>query len=96
MVPHLVNRCQRNCGDKLFPADKEDYHLVKSRGRINFMKQGEMESRHCPLYIHFKAECLKEYARPIHDVYYEAFPFSEITFGNYVHLPDYQRSKSLP
>ena len=82
MVPRLVNRCQGNCGDKLFPADKEDYLVVKSRGRISFMnKQGEMDSKLCPLYIHFKAECLKEYARRIHDVHYEAFPFSEITFG---------------
>ena len=81
MVPRLVNRCQGNCGDKLFPADKEDYLVVRSRGRINFMnKQGEMDSKLCPLHIHVKAECLKEYARRIHDVHYEAFPFSEITF----------------
>ena len=39
-----------------------------------------MGSKYCPLYIHFKAECLKEYARPMNDVHYEAFPFSEITF----------------
>ena len=44
-------------------------------------KQGKMYSKYCPLYIHFKAECLKEYARRIHDVHYEAFPFSEIMFG---------------
>ena len=82
MVPRLVNRCQGNCGYKLFPVGKEDYLVVKSRGRISFMnKQGEMDSKLCPLYIHFKAECLKEYARRIHDVHYEAFPFSEITFG---------------
>ena len=56
--------------------------MVKSRGRISFMnKQGEMDSKLCPLYIHFKAQYLKEYARRIHDVHYEAFPFSEITFG---------------
>ena len=82
MVPRLVNRCQGNCGDELFPADNEDYVVVKSRGCISFMnKQGEMDSKLCPLYIYFKAECLKEYARRIHDVHYEAFPFSEITFG---------------
>ena len=81
-VPRLVNRCQGDCGDKLFPVEKEYYLVVKSRGRISFMnKQGEMDSKLCPLYIHFKAECLKEYARRIHDVHYEAFPFSEITFG---------------
>ena len=44
-------------------------------------EQGEMDSNYSPLYIHFKAECLKEYARRIHDVHYEAFPFSEIMFG---------------
>ena len=79
IVPRLVNRCQGNCGDKFFPADKEDYLVVKSCGRISSMnRQGEMDSK---LYIHFKAECLKEYARRVHDVHYEAFPFSEITFG---------------
>ena len=83
LVPRLVNRCQGNCcGDKLFPADKEDYLVVKSRGCISFMnKQGEMDSKYYSLYIHFKAECLKEYAERIHHVHYEAFTFSEITFG---------------
>ena len=82
MVLRLVNRCQGNCGYKLFPVGKEDYLVVKSRGRISFMnKQGEMGSKYCPLYIHLKAECLKEYARRRYDVHYEAFPFSEIAFG---------------
>ena len=82
VVPHLVNRCQRNCGYKLFPMGKEDYLVVKSRGHISFMnKQGEMVSKYCPLYINFQAECLKEYAQRIHNVHYEAFPFSEIWFG---------------
>ena len=41
LVLRLVNRCEENCGDKLFPADKEDYLVVKSRDRIIFMnKQG--------------------------------------------------------
>ena len=38
MVPRLVNRCQVNCGDKLFPADKEDYLVMKLRACIGFMK----------------------------------------------------------
>ena len=77
----MVNRCQGNRGDKLFLADKEDYLVVKSHGRISFLnKQGEMDSKLCPPYIYFKAECLKEYARRILDVHHEAFPFSEITF----------------
>ena len=55
---------------------------MKSGGRISFMnKQGEMDSKYCPLYIHFKAECLKEYARRLHNVHFEAFPFAEIMFG---------------
>ena len=66
----------------MFQTNKEDDLLVKSLGSISFMnKQGEMDSKLCPLYIHFKAECLKEYARRIHDVHCEAFPFSEITLG---------------
>ena len=82
MVPRLVNQCQRICGDKLFPADKEDQLVVKSRGRISFMnKQGKMDSKYSPLYIHLKAEILKEFIRRIHEVHYEDFPFSEIMFG---------------
>ena len=70
MVPRLANWYQENCGDKLFPADKEDYLVVKSRGRISFMnKQGKMDSKYSPLYIHFKAETFKEFARRIHDVH---------------------------
>ena len=94
MVPHLVNRCHGNCGDKLFPAGKEDYLVVKSRGRISFMNnQDEMDSKYCPLYIHFKAECLKEYTRRIHDVHYEACPFSENTFGKdtFARLPEKEK-----
>ena len=82
MVPRLVNRCQENCGDTLFSADKEDYLVVRSRGRTSVMNnQGEMGSKYCPLYIHFKAGHLKEYALRIHNVHYEAFPFPEIRFG---------------
>ena len=41
MVPRLVNRFQENCGDKLFPADKKDYLVVKSRGRISLMNKAK-------------------------------------------------------
>ena len=61
---------------------KENYLVVKSRSCISFLnKQGEIDSKYCPLYIHFKAECLKEHAQHIHGVHYEAFPFPEIMFG---------------
>ena len=50
--------------------DKEDYLTVKSRGHMGFMnKQGEMDSKCCPLCIHFKVEYLKEYAQRIHDLH---------------------------
>ena len=62
MVLCLVNWCQGNCRDKLFLADKEDYFVMKSRGCISFMnKQGKMDSKYFPLYIHSKANCLKKY-----------------------------------
>ena len=89
VVPRLVNRCQGNCGDRLFPADKKDYLEVNSRVHISFMnKQGEMDSKLCPLYIHFKAGCLKEYARRI----YTTKPsLSQKLRLEKIHLPDYQR-----
>ena len=52
--------------------------------------QCKIDSKYCPLYIHLKVECLKEYVQRIHDVHYEAFPFSEITFRK-AYLLDYQR-----
>ena len=62
--------------------DKEHYLVDKSRGHISFMNnQGEMDSKYCALYIYLKAECLKVYAQRMHNVHYESFPFSEITFG---------------
>ena len=55
--------------------------MVMSRGRISFMnKQSKIDSEYSPLYIHFKAEILKEFSRRIHDVHCETFPFLEIMF----------------
>ena len=55
----LVKRCQGSCRNMLFLTGKEDYLVVKSRARISFMsKHGKMDSKCCPPYIHFKAECL--------------------------------------
>ena len=63
MVPCLVNQCKGICGISYF-------RRIKSHGRISFMnKQGEMNSKYCPLYINFKAKYLKEYARRTHDVH---------------------------
>lgn len=47
MVLHLVNRCQENCGDKLFP-DKKDYFVVKSHDGISVMDK-QMDLECCPL-----------------------------------------------
>ena len=93
MVPRLVNRCQGNYGDKLFLVGKEDYLVVKSRGRIRISfgnKQGEMDSKYCPLHIHFKAECFKN----THGVYmmYTTKPsLSRKLCLEKTYLPDYQR-----
>ena len=82
MVHGLVHQCQGNCRYKLSPADKGDYLVMKTRVCISFInKQCKMDSKLCPLYIHFKAECLKEYTRQMHDVLCQASPFSETTFG---------------
>ena len=62
LVPRVVERCQGNCGIKLKPADNRDYLLVKSHGPSTYMVKGESRTRYGPQYIHFKADCLKEYA----------------------------------
>ena len=91
MVLRLVNRCQGNCGDKLFPADKEGYLVVKLRGRISFMnKQGEMDSKYCPLSIISMLNALKN----THGVYvmYTTKPsLSRELRLEKTHLPDYKR-----
>ena len=59
-----VHWYKENCGDKLFSVDKEDYLVFKPRGRVSFMtSQGETVSKYCPLYMHFRTECLKAYLR---------------------------------
>lgn len=76
MLPRLVNRCQGNCTEKLFPADKEVYLVSKSRKRVSFVSNhGKVDSKYCPLYIYFKAEYPKKYERHIHDIHYDVFPF---------------------
>ena len=75
MVPRLVDRRQGNCGEKLLPADEQDYLLVKSLGRSNFFYKGENKSKYGPQYIHFKNDCFKEYAHFKHKMHYGEFLF---------------------
>ena len=94
LLLHLVNRCQENCCDKLFP-DKKDYLVVKSHDGISVMDK-QMDSECCPFYIHFKTECLKEYTRCVHDVHHKAFSFLEITFGKDTLVRLQEEVKVLP
>ena len=71
LVPRQVERCQGNCGNKL--------KLVKSHGPAFYSVKGESRTKYGPQYIHFKNDCLKEYAHLKHDVKYEKFPLSIIT-----------------
>ena len=80
-VRRKVERCQRSCGVKLWPVDESnnDYLLVKSFGTSTFMVKGESRFKYGPQYIHFQSDCLKEYTRRKHDIFYEVFPFCEMT-----------------
>ena len=55
--------------------------LCWSHVSVLWISKAKWAQKYYPLYIHFKAECLKEYARRLHNVHYEAFPFVEIMFG---------------
>ena len=45
---------------KAISCIRDSYYIFLGT-TISFMnKEGEMDSKHCPRYIHFKAECLKE------------------------------------
>ena len=79
LVPRQVERCQSNCGNKLKSSDNGDYLLVKSHGPSSYSVKGESRAKYGPQYIHFKNDCLKEYAHLKHDVKYEKFPLSIIT-----------------
>ena len=79
LVPRQVERCQGNCGNKLKSSDNSDYLLVKSHGPSSYSVKGESKTKYGPQYIHFKNDCLKEYAHLKHDVKYEKFPLSIIT-----------------
>ena len=78
LVPRLAERCQGNCGIKLKPADNRDYLLVKSHGPSTYMVKGESRTSYGPQYIHFKADCPKEYAHAKQDSVYDVFPFELI------------------
>ena len=93
MVPRLVQRCQK-CGIKLCTADKRDYLLVKSYGTSTFPVEGEAHSKYGPLNIHFKRECLKEYAHQKH-VFYKEFPLSLVMINKAAlkKLSDYDKSQ---
>ena len=58
--------------------DKEDYLIVKSYGKVQYKVSGKQHSKYGPLYIHFKNECWKEYARRIHNKVYDTFPYNLI------------------
>jgi hypothetical protein len=78
LVPRLVERCQGNCGERLRPADTDDYLLVRSHGPSTYMVNGEMKTKYGPQYIHFHSNCLKEYSMRKHEKEYETFPFEII------------------
>ena len=78
LVPRLVERCQGNCGIKLKPADNRDYLLVKSHGPSIYMVKKESRTRCGPQYIHFKVDCLKDYAHVKQDIVYDVSPFDLI------------------
>ena len=79
LVLRLARRCQGNCGIKLKLADIRD---CLSHGPSTFMVKGESRTRYGPQYIHFKADCLKEYAHAKQDTVYEGFPFELIKVEN--------------
>ena len=80
LVPRQVERCQGNFGNKLKPAHNGDYLLIKLHDPFSYSFKGESKTKYGPQYIHFKNNCLKEYAYLKHDVTYEKFPLSVITF----------------
>ena len=82
-VPRKVERCQGNCGVKLWPVDESnnDYLLVKSFGTSTFMVKGESRFKYGPQYIYFQSYCLREHTRRKQDISYKVFPFSEIKVG---------------
>ena len=67
LVPRQVERCQGNCGNKLKSSDNSDYLLVKSHGPSSYSVKGESRTKYGPQCIHFKNDCLKEYAHLKHD-----------------------------
>ena len=62
LVPRQVERCHSNYGNKLKPADSGDYLLIKLHGPSSNSVKGESKAKYGLQYIHFKNDCLKEYA----------------------------------
>ena len=79
LVPRQVERCRGNCENTLKTAGNGLYLLIKSHYPSSYSVKGESKTKYVPQYIHFKNDCLKEYAHLKHDVTYEKFPLSILT-----------------
>lgn len=90
MVPRLVQRCQGYCQRNLVPADNQDYFIVKSYARSFYTSNKQQMSKIAPQYVHFSADCLKEYARRKLNIEYQNFPFDlvKIDAQTYSRLSD--------
>ena len=79
-ISKLVKKCLGQCGRPIIQDDKcGDYMIVKSFGNSCYTdKNGTLQQKYGPQYVHLIEECLLRYASQIHDKSFETFPFNVI------------------
>ena len=80
LVSKLVRKCFGQCGRIISQVDDGvDFMVVKSFGTSPYTdKNGKLQEKYGPQYIHFNEDCLLRYAAGQHNKTFGSFPFDTI------------------
>ena len=78
-LPRSIEKCRGACGVKITPNDQG--MLIRTYGTTRWTNKrtGQEESRHGPMYIHFRDDCLKRFNSSTHYGLNEIFEYAKIT-----------------
>ena len=92
-LPKSVSKCQGNCGR---PIKVEEVMVAWSYGRITWTDKstGKEKAKSCPMYIHFRENCLKNFS----EIFYvpgQSIDFSKIKINPKTHKKLTEEGKTL-
>ena len=76
----LVKKCFGQCVRQITQIDSAaEFMVIKSFGTSRYTnKNGKLQDKSGPQYIHFNEECFLRYADRMHNKSFESFPFNVI------------------